>query len=298
MYMLSYFCLTLFGNSVTKEMKYLKIKDTLKLVSEFDEKNLEQFINDHKLHKMIVLLCLNGEMVVNVNMKAFQLTTSSLMTICPHQNVKLESISKDFRCYVITIQQELLTKAFYVKNVLSIESILFQNPIVLLDEKAMALFVHYFSFLSQIHERINGNHPEIIRCHLMALLMSLNAIYKGKDQEARHETMTRSKIICHDFVELVRKHYAEEHQLNFYADKLFITPKHLMAVIKKNTGKNPKKFIDEALIADAKLQLKTTDLCVKQICDNLNFPNSSFFGKFFKQHVGVSPNAYRRGFHK
>ena len=56
---------------MTKEMKYLKIKDTLKLVSEFDEKNLEQFINDHKLHKMIVLLCLNGEMVVNVNMKAF-----------------------------------------------------------------------------------------------------------------------------------------------------------------------------------------------------------------------------------
>ena len=71
-----------------------------------------------------------------------------------------------------------------------------------------------------------------------------------------------------------------------------------MAVIKKSLGKNPKSFIDEALIADAKLQLRTTDLSVKQICDKLNFPNPSFFGKYFKQHVGMSPNVYRKGLGK
>lgn len=279
-------------------MEYLAIKDTLKLVSEFDEKDMKRFFTEHRLPKMIVLLCVEGEMEVSIDTKTFRLTPSSLMTISPHLNVKLGSLSEDFRCYVITIQQELLTKAFYVKNVLSIKSILYQSPVIKLDEKAMALFVHYFSFLAQIHERLNGKHPDIIRCHLMALLMSLNALYKSHEMEVSDETLTRSKIICHDFVELVRRHYAEEHQLKFYADKLFITPKHLMAVIKKNLGKNPKSFIDEALIADAKLQLKTTDLSVKQVCDRLNFPNPSFFGKFFKQHVGISPNVYRRGLGK
>ena len=63
---------------------------------------------------------------------------------------------------------------------------------------------------------------------------------------------------------------------------------------KKNFGKNLKALNDEAIIADAQFQLRTTDLCVKQISDNLNFPNPSFFGKFFKLHVGVSPNNYRK----
>lgn len=279
-------------------MKYLAIEDTLKLVSEFNEKDMKRFITEHRLTKMIVLLCVEGEMEVSIDTKTFQLTPSSLMTVSPHLNVKLSSLSEDFRCYVITIQQELLTKAFYVKNVLSIKSILYQSPVIQLDEKAMALFVHYFAFLAQIHERLNGKHPEIIRCQLMALLMSLNALYKSHELEVSDETLTRSQIISHDFVELIRRHYAEEHQLKFYADKLCITPKHLMAVIKKSLGKNPKSFIDEALIADAKLQLRSTDLSVKQICDKLNFPSPSFFGKFFKQHVGISPNVYRKGLGK
>ena len=94
---------------------------------------------------------------------------------------------------------------------------------------------------------------------------------------------------------LVRRYYAKEHQLAFYADKLCLTPKYLMSVVKKHMGYNPKKIINDALIADAKFQLETTDLCVKQICDNLYFPNPSFFGKFFKEHVGVTPKAYRDG---
>ena len=274
-------------------MKYLKIKDTLKLVSEFKEKDLEQFINDHRLYDMIVLLCLDGNMEISINMKTFKLGPSSLMTIFPDANIKLGNLTEDFRCYVITIQRELLTKAFYVKNILSIQTILHQFPVIKLENKEMALFVHYFSFLAQIHERLKHTHPEIIRCHLMALLMSLNAIYKGQNVKGCNSAMTRSKIICHDFVELVRKHYTEERQLQFYADKLCITSKHLMAVIKKNLGRNPKIIIDDALITTAKHQLKTTDLSVKQICDNLNFPNPSFFGKFFKRHVGVSPKEYR-----
>lgn len=115
-------------------MKYLHIKETLKLVSEFDEKNLGQFINEHKLHQMIILLCLDGSMEISINMNRFRLEASSLITICPDLNIKLEHLSKDFRCYVITIHRELMTKAFYVKNVSSIEAILFRSPVVQLDE--------------------------------------------------------------------------------------------------------------------------------------------------------------------
>lgn len=279
-------------------MKYLNIKDTLKLVSEFDENKLELLINDHKFHQMIILLCLDGEMELSINMKDFCLQASSLITICPDLNIKLKKLTNNFRCYVVPIQRELLTNAFYVKNITPIESVLYKSPVVQLDESYMSLFVQYFSFLDQFQEKLKGMNPGIIRCHFMSLLMSLKSIYKGQQIEANEEILTRSKIICHDFITLVRKHYTQEHQLRFYAEKMYITPKHLMSVIKKHLGKCPKEFIDKAIIADAKFQLRTTDLCVKQICENLNFPNPSFFGKFFKQHVGVSPNAYRKGLDK
>lgn len=279
-------------------MQYIQLEDTLKPVSELNEQNLKQYLSTHRLHQMILLLCLDGSMEITIHNQTFRMESSSLLTIYPDIEIRLEKLTSDFRCYVITIPRELLTKAFYVKHISSIENILFHSPIIRLDENGKSLLVHYFSFLTKIYEKLNGNHPEIIRCHLMSLLMSLNALYRGLDYESEDEVLSRSQIISHDFINLVRKYHAQNHQLKFYADKLCITPKHLMSVVKKHFGKNPKALIDEAIIADAQFQLRTTDLCVKQICDNLNFPNPSFFGKFFKQHVGVSPNAYRKGLDK
>lgn len=263
-------------------------------MSAVNEKDITPYANDHKLQQMVVVLCTQGELQVCIDMKNCRLKPASIMTICPDQNVRLTSLTEDFEGYVVAIQRELLASAFYVKNVTPIESILFRSPVVNLNESSMAVFALYFACLDEIVQRLRGRHPEIIRCHLMSLLMSLKAIYREREVDEEEETLTRSKIICHDFVQLVRRHYAEQHQLKFYADRLCVTPKHLMAVVKKELQKNPKRFIDEAIIADAKYQLMTTDLSMKQICDNLNFPNPSFFGKFFKQHVGVSPNTYRK----
>jgi AraC-like DNA-binding protein len=95
------------------------------------------------------------------------------------------------------------------------------------------------------------------------------------------------------FLNLVQTHYREERGLKFYADRLCLTPIHLSRVIKSASHKSANDWIDEHVILEAKALLKSTSMTVQQISEELNFPSQSFFGKYFKRIVGVSPKEYR-----
>ncbi len=78
-----------------------------------------------------------------------------------------------------------------------------------------------------------------------------------------------------------------------YAKELCISPKYLTAVCKKNSGKTANEWITEHVLEDIRYYLKQTDLSLKQICDRLGFPNQSFFGKYVKDHFGMTPMEFR-----
>ena len=80
----------------------------------------------------------------------------------------------------------------------------------------------------------------------------------------------------------------------YYADKLCYSPKHLSTVIKNVSGRSPLSIINAHAIDKIKYQLKNSDMSMKEIADYFNFTNPSFFGKFVKQHLGVSPQQYRQ----
>ena len=88
-------------------------------------------------------------------------------------------------------------------------------------------------------------------------------------------------------------HYKQDRSVSFYADKLCLTSKYLSTVIKEVTGRSVLAWINETVIAEAKILLKTSEMTVMQISEELNFPNPSFFGRFFKQYTGVTPLKYR-----
>jgi AraC-like DNA-binding protein len=75
--------------------------------------------------------------------------------------------------------------------------------------------------------------------------------------------------------------------------QLCISPKYLTAVCKKNSGKTANEWITEQVLEDIRYYLKQTDLSIKQICDQLGFPNPSFFGKYVKDHFGMTPLKFR-----
>lgn len=103
----------------------------------------------------------------------------------------------------------------------------------------------------------------------------------------------RANVIFSEFQHLLLLHFRTERSVNFYAEKLFITPKHLSAVVKDISGKKPKEWINNITLNEIKKKLLYSSESVKEIAYSLNFPNSSFFGKYFKIHIGISPTRYR-----
>ena len=95
------------------------------------------------------------------------------------------------------------------------------------------------------------------------------------------------------FINLLTEHHRKERRVDFYAEQLFLSPKHFSTVVKKVSGKTAGEWIDEYVILEAKALLKYSVMSIQEVAYFMNFPNPSFFGKYFKHHTGLSPSEYK-----
>lgn len=95
------------------------------------------------------------------------------------------------------------------------------------------------------------------------------------------------------FTDLLRLNYSREHEADFYARQLHITPKYLTLVCKDRSGRSVKEWIDHALLRDASFMLRNTDKTISQIASSLHFDSAELFGKFFKRMSHFSPRQFR-----
>lgn len=103
----------------------------------------------------------------------------------------------------------------------------------------------------------------------------------------------RDKILFHQFLDLLSHEQQKRRQVGYYAEKLNVTPKYLSTVCSKVSGKSPVRWITDSVMEDCYQLLRTTDLTVKEISNRLGFPNSSFFGQYFREQAGMTPIKYR-----
>lgn len=115
-----------------------------------------------------------------------------------------------------------------------------------------------------------------------------------KDDAVKAPPASRGSIIFEKFMRLVDMHASTERHLDFYADRLHITPRYLSKTVLRHSGRTAREWICIRVLLEAKVMLRDRSLTVQQISERLNFPTQSFFGTFFKRHNGVSPVSYRR----
>jgi AraC-like DNA-binding protein len=104
----------------------------------------------------------------------------------------------------------------------------------------------------------------------------------------------RSGDYFKQLISLLHEHYRSERSVEFYADKMNLTPKHLSRVVRNHSGKSVHQWIDEFVVLEIKNLLKYSDMSIQQISYELNFPNPSFMGQYFKRITGKTPGEYRR----
>ncbi len=117
--------------------------------------------------------------------------------------------------------------------------------------------------------------------------------YLNSIKEENNITTKRSSTIFIQFMDLLNQYHQTERSIGFYADKLCLTTKYFAALIKNISGINATDYINKFVILEAKSLLKYSDKSIQEISNTLNFPNQSFFGKYFKRHTGMTPGEYK-----
>ena len=138
-------------------------------------------------------------------------------------------------------------------------------------------------------------HREIARSFLRTLLLLVC------EDLVRHESMhnsmdsstTHDKELFNRFLQLLGSEEQKRKGVAYYADQMHITPKYLSAICRKVSDKSPIRWITESVMQDSFMLLSETDMTVKEISRQLGFPNSSFFGQYFREQAGVTPIKYR-----
>lgn len=121
-------------------------------------------------------------------------------------------------------------------------------------------------------------------------------LYASNNVEDIGNYKPRIEVLFKQFMESLSMHFTQERSVEFYASELCISPKYLSSVVKQASGKTPIEWITEKVIDEIKHRLCYSQATIKEIAFELNFCNISFFGKYFKSRIGMSPLHYRRAY--
>ncbi|MCI7177460.1 MAG: helix-turn-helix transcriptional regulator [Candidatus Cryptobacteroides sp.] len=256
-----------------------------------------------RFHGYMAFFCIKGEFEVEINLKKFTIRKDSMFIYTPGNIVRVTNIDprekESVHFVVVAISEDLMSSTRFDFSKLYNESLrLLESPCVVINENERGLYRKYFDLIQEVSKMRMPNMRESVTALISSIFYLMGAMWTDRLTAAKKnggdEMSTRSKIVLEDFLLLVRDYHTKERSLSFYADKLYLTPKYLSKLIKSVSGKSAHEWIDSFVILEAKNLLKYSDMSIKSIVYDLNFPNQTTFYRFFKTKTGMTPSEYRK----
>ncbi len=241
----------------------------------------------------IFTICLKGEATIKLNHREYTMKPNSIHFYTPGQIFTLINQSDD-----LVLESLLLSTDYIIKLPLPKDFELLKRmdaePVHVINGKDLNNLIELSALVTRSYrEEHNVFHENRTGALVFALLMEIGSHFSTMEQ-VKKSGMSRQESLTDDFFKLLFESFRKERKVTFYADKLCLTPKYLSMTIKEVTGHTVSRWINMMVIIEAKKLLKVTELTALQISEELNFPNPSFFGRFFKQHTGMTPLQFRK----
>ena len=249
-----------------------------------------------KIENVFLVICTKGYMKLWLNLKEYTLTPGSVIVGTPGDIGECMEVSRDNHLVMIAFDMKFLDnvdKYFYTK----FQSVLSKQPMHKVGGEFLDEILDIYGMIKKkmlqsgyryLHEAING-YMQVLCANGYQWLSEQEDLSKGEDS---HGGQSRADSIFYKFLDLVHKHYSHERAIGFYADKLCLTPKYLSTVVYKASGRYAGEWIKDYVILEAKALLRSRQYTVSQVCDKLGFSSASFFVRYFKSEVGITPWKY------
>lgn len=267
---------------IEQDLNYTEANENLKIDTPF------------KKDYYTVLICSQGLASIKIGYHTTELKSNTIAIIPPDVLFSTSNISDDLHIKQISFTKSFLQKMFIKEEIIDELLLLNSNypPLYELNDRFFIVSDKFVAIKNEIDSQY-AYHLDIVRLLLIQILYEYNRACEfcllGFDKN-----MNRSYQLTYEFKKLVDQHFSEWSTIGDYATKLGVSAKHLTEVVKEETGSTALQIIHERVLLESQYLLKHSTLSIKECAEKLGFDTASYFSRFFKSHMTLSPAAYRK----
>lgn len=257
--------------------------------------NIPGLMKQFQVNFIAYLMVLDGTMSLELNTVPYTLEKNNSLFIDRKMVIDNVRHSDDFRCLICAMSADV-GFGFFNKSLMHSVMHIMTNPVIKLDQNEVDLMIRYYELLTfkMEHPEMNFGREtmrDIIRCFAYDLLSNIN---RRLIQGSEDDMLRQSDRIFRRFMLMLAANKSANRSVQSYAQELCISPKYLTSVCRRHSEYTPSELIATSVISRIKQLLLYSDLSIKEVAGEMGFDNLSFFGKYVKKHLGLSPNHYRK----
>lgn len=261
------------------------------------ESQLAQYRRQSRSDFIAIVLVTDGELVCKVNLRECVARQNNVVLLSPGQLKQLVHIEPGTRIAMVSFTTAFITSMGFPKQFSELVEYLSSASDQLweLGTGDMRILMVLLRQLSS-YTKLTSEHPygRELLYHQFSVFLYEMAGFRKKYTQRLTAVVSRKENLLLRFSSLVKKQYKKQRSVLAYARQLHVTPKYLSATVRELTGQTAGEMIDDQVILEARYCLHDPDTTIAEIAHQLNFPDPSVFGKFFKRNTGITPMNYRR----
>ena len=251
-------------------------------------------------NKVGFCVCTQGQASIMMDGKNYQLQPNQLYMITPLIQIQSFSPSADYECILLMEDVKVFFPTFHTVVSSGLPLFIKEHPCWKITEEEMNFLQKQYTRIEQKKKLLPSltlSHEISIIEHLVQLITKETFIEIVFNYVHLHsfssQPVSKQSLLIYHFIIALHQHYKKERSVNFYAEKAQLSPGHFTHIVKSNTGKTPSEWIILFTITYTKYLLEKSDLRIKEIAEELHFPEQFTFRKYFKRYTGMSPKEFR-----
>ena len=259
------------------------------------QSSLQQFVQHvYQMQHTSIFFCLSGEALFTINGQKHRFTPGQIIITPTGSNILLLDITSDFSSRLLGVSKHIWLAArssMSPEAVQALECRAYQGGNTNLEKE----------FLNNIFRQIDildieaGNSPanmdycrQNITLAVNSLLLYIQHISKATNTPTKEHMGENKDKLFYEFRVLLTNHFREDRSVQFYADKMRISTRHLNSVCQRASGQNAKEIIDHFTIIELEVSLIYTHKSFQELVNEFHFPDQSYLNSYFKRHTGYS----------
>lgn len=278
----------------TQEPKFV-IEDEVAFLDSLTEVEKLSTLSPLKMDYNAIVHCRRGRVLLELGgSQQVKLAAGQLLLVPARKLMQPMMVSTDVDAGALLVSDRIL------KSVLGPQIGIWNRAMYLHETYVVDIQRWSDSMHGHVHSIFKGEELSLFREFVltslrMFLLIICEELLRQTKTPQNGETSStdREKKIFSQFLEVLHHEQQKRQRVTYYAERLCITSKYLSTVCRNVSGKSPIRWIADGVMEDCYAMLRNTDLTVKEISNRLGFPNSSFFGQYFREQSGMTPLEFR-----